>query len=298
MHPVFFGSAITGAGVDALTAGIRELLPAGRGDADGAGRRARSSRSSAVRPARRSPTSGCSPARCESGTGCRFRAGARGPRSPRSASSSRRRGRRPRRRSRAGQIAQVWGPRRRPDRRRDGRALAAERPVVPNPAYFAPPTLETVVVPDGAARHRATARRADPARRAGPADQPAAGRRPPGDLRVALRRGAEGGHPGDAGRRVRHRGRPSARRRRSASSGSTARGAAVELIDEATRTRSSPPSACGVDPAPVDAGVELPSWRSSSARCRTPSSRPSRRPCARRCARASTAGRSPTARSR
>jgi ribosomal protection tetracycline resistance protein len=35
VHPVFFGSAITGAGVDALTEGITELLPAVRGDADG-----------------------------------------------------------------------------------------------------------------------------------------------------------------------------------------------------------------------------------------------------------------------
>ncbi|MFJ1842041.1 GTP-binding protein [Streptomyces sp. NPDC088146] len=35
VHPVFFGSAVTGAGVDALTSGIRELLPASKGDADG-----------------------------------------------------------------------------------------------------------------------------------------------------------------------------------------------------------------------------------------------------------------------
>jgi ribosomal protection tetracycline resistance protein len=35
VHPVFFGSAITGAGVDALMAGITELLPAAAGDADG-----------------------------------------------------------------------------------------------------------------------------------------------------------------------------------------------------------------------------------------------------------------------
>ena len=35
VHPVFFGSAITGAGVDSLTAGIAELLPASEGDADG-----------------------------------------------------------------------------------------------------------------------------------------------------------------------------------------------------------------------------------------------------------------------
>ena len=35
VHPAFCGSAITGAGVDALTAGIAELLPATGGDADG-----------------------------------------------------------------------------------------------------------------------------------------------------------------------------------------------------------------------------------------------------------------------
>src|SRR5918995_5181361 len=35
VHPVFFGSAITGAGVDPLIAGIKELLPAAEGDVDG-----------------------------------------------------------------------------------------------------------------------------------------------------------------------------------------------------------------------------------------------------------------------
>ncbi|MCX4795112.1 MULTISPECIES: elongation factor G [unclassified Streptomyces] len=35
VHPVFFGSAITGVGVDALISGVRELLPASAGDADG-----------------------------------------------------------------------------------------------------------------------------------------------------------------------------------------------------------------------------------------------------------------------
>ncbi|NRQ36985.1 TetM/TetW/TetO/TetS family tetracycline resistance ribosomal protection protein [Nonomuraea sp. NN258] len=34
-HPVFFGSAMTGAGVDALISGVTELLPVGAGDADG-----------------------------------------------------------------------------------------------------------------------------------------------------------------------------------------------------------------------------------------------------------------------
>ncbi|HLZ72193.1 MAG TPA: translation factor GTPase family protein [Dehalococcoidia bacterium] len=35
VHPVFFGSAITGAGVDSLIAGVAELLPAAEGDGDG-----------------------------------------------------------------------------------------------------------------------------------------------------------------------------------------------------------------------------------------------------------------------
>jgi ribosomal protection tetracycline resistance protein len=35
VHPVYFGSAITGAGVDALTRGVAELLPAARGDEEG-----------------------------------------------------------------------------------------------------------------------------------------------------------------------------------------------------------------------------------------------------------------------
>src|SRR6266849_1546485 len=35
VHPVFFGSAITGAGVDELTAAVTELLPAAAGDAEG-----------------------------------------------------------------------------------------------------------------------------------------------------------------------------------------------------------------------------------------------------------------------
>ncbi|MFF1925692.1 GTP-binding protein [Streptomyces sp. NPDC058221] len=35
VHPVYFGSAVTGAGIAALTRGIKELLPAARGDADG-----------------------------------------------------------------------------------------------------------------------------------------------------------------------------------------------------------------------------------------------------------------------
>ena len=128
VHPVFFGSAITGAGVAALTAGIRDLLPAAAGDR---GRRrcpARCSRSSAARPGRRSPTSGCTRARCGRATGCasarpeRRSATARSAtatvtgdsargarrRSPRSASSTA--APRPRATAvRAGQIGKLWG---------------------------------------------------------------------------------------------------------------------------------------------------------------------------------------------
>ncbi|MGC5398740.1 GTP-binding protein [Streptomyces sp. DT20] len=35
VHPVYFGSAVTGAGIAALTSGIKKLLPGARGDADG-----------------------------------------------------------------------------------------------------------------------------------------------------------------------------------------------------------------------------------------------------------------------
>lgn len=70
VHPVFFGSAITGAGVDALISGVRELLPAGGGDADGpvSGTVFKVERG---RAARRSPTSGSSRARYGHVTGCR-----------------------------------------------------------------------------------------------------------------------------------------------------------------------------------------------------------------------------------
>ena len=87
VHPVFFGSAITGAGVDELIAGIAELLPAAARRRRTARCRARCSRSSAGRPGRRSPTCGCSPARCGSGTGSATAARRR--RSPRSACSTR-----------------------------------------------------------------------------------------------------------------------------------------------------------------------------------------------------------------
>ena len=94
-------------------------------------------------------------------------------------------------RSRAGQIARLWGlsdarigdPVGRPRRTRHGPPFRAAHPGDRGGAAPARPTGRA-------------ARRADPARRAGPADQPAAGRPAARDVRVALRRGAEGGHPG------------------------------------------------------------------------------------------------------
>ena len=69
VHPVFFGSAITGAGVDSLTAGIAESLPAAEGDADGPVS-GTVSRSNAVRRGRRSRTSVCSREQYEREIGC------------------------------------------------------------------------------------------------------------------------------------------------------------------------------------------------------------------------------------
>ncbi|MFC7717207.1 GTP-binding protein [Nonomuraea recticatena] len=65
VHPVYFGSAVTGAGVDSLISGIGELLPAIEGDVDGpvSGTVFKVERGPA---GRRSPTCGCSPAPCPS----------------------------------------------------------------------------------------------------------------------------------------------------------------------------------------------------------------------------------------
>ena len=77
VHPVFFGSAITGAGVDALIAGIAELLPAADGRRRRRRSRAPSSRSSAARRARRSPTCACSRARVRDARPAALRRGTR-----------------------------------------------------------------------------------------------------------------------------------------------------------------------------------------------------------------------------
>ena len=194
MHPVFFGSALTGAGVDALIGGIAELLPAAAGDADGPV-------SGTVFKIERGPAGEkIAYVRMFSGT-VRTRDRLRRTRREghRDRRVRRRRGR-PARVGRGRADRQALGSRRRPDRRRDRRRRHDDA----EPHHFAPPTLETVVVPRRRRRQARAARRARPARRAGSADRPAPGRRRRA-LRLALRRGAEGGHPGDAGRRLRRR---------------------------------------------------------------------------------------------
>ncbi len=65
-------------------------------------------------------------------------------------------------------------------------------------AGFAPPTMEAAVIPRDPAQRGALHTALGAPRRTGPAHQPAPGRRARRRLRVALRRGAEGGHRADA----------------------------------------------------------------------------------------------------
>ena len=69
VHPVFFGSAITGAGVEPLMAGVAGLLPAAAGDTDGpvAGLVFKVERGPSGTA---SPMRACSPARSTRGSGC------------------------------------------------------------------------------------------------------------------------------------------------------------------------------------------------------------------------------------
>ena len=162
--------------------------------------RAPCSRSSAGRPERRSRTCGCSRGRSGRATGCASGTTTSG-RSP--AIDVFDRGSAVQRPSVvAGQIGKLWGL----GDIRIGDAIGDAR----NDAdqhHFAPPTLETVVVPRRRSDGGALARRARAARRTGPADRRAADDIRQETSRLPLRRGAEGGHPGDAGGRVRHRRR-------------------------------------------------------------------------------------------
>jgi ribosomal protection tetracycline resistance protein len=138
VHPVFFGSAITGAGVDSLIAGITELLPSADGDVDGpvAG---------SVFKVERGPAGEkIAYVRMFSGTvHTRDRlAFGRGDKGKVSAISVFDRGSAVRRESIvAGQIGKFWGL----GSVRIGDAIGTPRQGTEH--HFAPPTLETVILP-------------------------------------------------------------------------------------------------------------------------------------------------------
>ncbi|MCZ4096836.1 TetM/TetW/TetO/TetS family tetracycline resistance ribosomal protection protein [Streptomyces sp. So13.3] len=140
VHPVFFGSAITGAGVDALISGITELLPTAEDDADGpvsgtvfkvergsAGEKIAYVRmfSGTVRVRDRLPFRGD-----EEGKVTALSVYERGSDVPGDALT-------------AGQIGKLWGI----GDVRIGDAIGVPRATRPDGHHFAPPTLETIVAP-------------------------------------------------------------------------------------------------------------------------------------------------------
>jgi ribosomal protection tetracycline resistance protein len=140
VHPVFFGSAITGAGVDALIEGIAELLPAVEGDLVGAV-------SGTVFKAERGPAGEkIAYVRMFSGTlrtRDRLRFG-RGGEDRVTAISVFDHGSAVERASvGAGQIGKLWGL----DGVQIGDAIGSSPRTAAGDHQFAPPTLETVVVP-------------------------------------------------------------------------------------------------------------------------------------------------------
>ncbi|MFC4610632.1 GTP-binding protein [Streptomyces maoxianensis] len=157
VHPVYFGSAITGAGVDSLIAGVKELLPATQGDCDGPV-------SGTVFKVERGPAGEkIAYVRMFSGTvrirdRLRFRDDDEG---KATAISVFERGSAVRRDSvAAGQIGKVWGL----GEIRIGDEIGVSGRNSTR-RYFAPPTLETVVVPcrpaDKGALHFALAQLAE-----------------------------------------------------------------------------------------------------------------------------------------
>jgi ribosomal protection tetracycline resistance protein len=157
VHPVFFGSAITGAGVEALTAGIAELLPAVEGDGDGPV-------SGAVFKVERGPAGEkIAYVRMFSGTvRTRDRLPSRRDGAPKvTAISVFDRGSAvPRGSVAAGQIGKLWGL----GDIQVGDAIGSS-PAASEQRYFAPPSLEAVIVPrraaDKGALHAALAQLAE-----------------------------------------------------------------------------------------------------------------------------------------
>ena len=144
IHPVYFGSAITGAGVDALAAGIHELLPAAEDDVDGP-------LSGTVFKIERGPAGEkLAYVRMFSGTlRTRERLCLAGDDATKVTAISvfDRGGAVARASVGAGQIGRLRGL----ESVSIGDAIGRPPPRPTGPAAFAPPTLETVVVPDRAA---------------------------------------------------------------------------------------------------------------------------------------------------
>jgi ribosomal protection tetracycline resistance protein len=139
VHPVFFGSAATGAGVGPLTGGLREFLPAAAGDADGPV-------SGVVFKVERGPAGEkIAYTRMFSGTvRTRDRLRFGGDREGRVTAISvfERGAAAPRGCVTAGQIGKLWGL----SAIRVGDTLGPGQAAAPG-RHFAPPSLETVVVP-------------------------------------------------------------------------------------------------------------------------------------------------------
>ena len=199
VHPVFFGSAITGAGVDSLIAGITELLPAAEGDVDGPV-------SGAVFKVERGPAGEkIAYVRMFSGTvrtrdRLRFR-----PDDERkvTAISVFDRGSAVQRASvSAGQIGKLWGL----GDFQIGDAIGVPRTNADR-HYFAPPTLQSVISPCRPTDIGALRVALDQLAEQDPLINLRQDDVRQEIFRFALRRGAEGGYPGNAGHRVRHRGR-------------------------------------------------------------------------------------------
>ena len=293
VHPVLFGSAVTGDGLESLRTGITDLLPVSRRRARGAGvgdglqdRTRRERREDRVRPHvlgndPRARTAPLRPRARGQGHGdhrLRTReAPSSAPRWPRAA------------------VAKLWGLAgiQIGDHIGDSPATGAEH-------HFPPPTLESVVSPaqpDDGAR---APRRARAARRTGSADRRPPGRQPGRALRLAVRRGAEGGDPGDAGRRVRprrHLPRDDADLHRTAASAPGRRSS----CSTPSRTPISPRSGSASIPRRTVPGSTS-GCRSTLARLRCTSTRRSTASRSEwastsgmRCTKASSAGRSPTA---
>jgi ribosomal protection tetracycline resistance protein len=156
VHPVFFGSAMTGAGVEALTEGITELLPAGEGDPAGP------ASGTVFKVERGGAGEKVAYARMFAGTvrvrdRLRFGSGRTG--KVTAISVFDRGGAADRGSVAAGQIGKLWGL----GEVQIGDALGEPRAAAEH--YFAPPTLETAVVParpaDKGALHAALAQLAE-----------------------------------------------------------------------------------------------------------------------------------------